>query len=178
MQKMVLGLGLVMLSTGLFADEWSETDLTSSINPVKIRFGTSFHERTAINVVSFAYDTKAPKWLRANRLEFALGAVSRAEQSRPFISLGPVWRWEPEGSKKNWFVDFGLSPTVLGGAKFDGRDLGGNLHFTSSVEIARKFGRSGSSTVSLRLQHLSNGGLNDTNPGLDTIMLGFSYRPE
>lgn len=119
----------------------------------------------------------APRWLNANGLEFGFGAISRGEQSRAFISLGPVWRWLPSGVDKRWFVDLGLSPTVLGGAKFAGKDLGGNLHLTSSLAIGRHFGSRSASTASLRIQHMSKLGLYSTNPGIDMIGLIFTYRP-
>ena len=173
--RKLLGIG-VLLAAGIAYGQDRIPELSAtSIDPVSIRFGTSFSEDVAINVVAFAYDFEVPGWFGADHLELAVGAISRGEQSRALLSLGPVWRWESGHRNSPWFLDLGLAPTALSGGKFDGRDLGGNLHFTSSAEIGRSFGKNSSSTISLRLQHLSNGGLNDTNPGLDTIFLGFSY---
>ncbi len=172
-----LAIGLLLMSSFAFAED-PLLDLTLTDNvPIEIRYGWSRGESVAINQAGFAFHAAAPRWLHANRLEFGLGAISRGEQSRPFLSLGPVWRWVPSSVEKRWFIDFGLSPTVLGGAKFDGKDLGGNLHFTSSLGIGRHFGARSASTVSLRIQQMSNLGLNSTNPGVTMIGLSFTYRP-
>ena len=178
MMRNLLVTGLLLMSSLAFAgDRLPNLTMTENI-PMEIRYGWSRGESVAINQAGFALHAAAPRWLHANRLEFGFGALSRGEQSRPFLSLGPVWRWVPSSVEKRWFIDFGLSPTVLGGAKFDGKDLGGNLHFTSSLAIARHFGARSASTVSLRFQHLSNLGLNSTNPGVDMIGLSFTYRPK
>lgn len=170
-------IALLLISSMVSAQDYLTDIPIDTVSPITVRVGTSVDESVAINLVSFSFDAPAPTWLRADRLELAVGAVTRAEQSRPMLSLGPVWRWQPQGSENRWYVDLGLSPTVLGGGKFDGRDLGGNLHFTSSLEVGQIFGHRSASAVSLRIQHLSNGGLNGANPGLDTVMFGFSYRP-
>ncbi len=177
MMRNFLVTGLLLMSSLAFAgDRLPNLTMTENI-PMEIRYGWSRGESVAINQAGFALHAAAPRWLHANRLEFGFGALSRGEQSRPFLSLGPVWRWVPSSVEKRWFIDFGLSPTVLGGAKFDGKDLGGNLHFTSSLAIGRHFGARSASTVSLRIQQMSNLGLNSTNPGVSMIGLSFTYRP-
>ena len=177
MMRNFLTMGLLLMSSFAFAED-RPLDLTVTENiPMEIRYGSTLGESVAINQASFAFHAAAPLWLHANRLEFGIGAISRGEQSRPFLSLGPVWRWAPSGVDKRWFIDFGLSPTVLFGAKFDGKDLGGNLHLTSSLAVGRHFGARSVSTVSLRIQHMSNLGLNSTNPGVGMIALSFTYRP-
>jgi hypothetical protein len=108
------------------------------------------------------------------RTEFAAGVISGHGDTRPFASVGPVWRLN--GDEQPLFVDFGFSPTLLGGSTLGNQDLGGNLHFTSSLAIGREFGQRQQFLASLRIQHLSNGGLNSTNPGLDSIGVGFSGR--
>jgi hypothetical protein len=173
----ILSIGLLLMSSLAFAEDRLPDLTVAEIIPMEIRYGWSRGESVAINQAGFAFHAAAPRWLHANRLEFGLGAISRGEQSRPFLSLGPVWRWVPSSVEKRWFIDFGLSPTVLGGAKFDGKDLGGNLHFTSSLAIGRHFGARSASTVSLRIQQMSNLGLNSTNPGVTMIGLSFTYRP-
>ena len=174
----IFTIGLLTISSLAFAEDRLLDIPPTENKPIEIQFGTTPGESVATKQVAFAYHASAPRWLHANRLEFGLGAISQAEESRLFLSLGPVWRWTPPTVDKRWFIDFGFSPTVLGGAKFNGKDLGGNLHFTSSLAIGRKFGTRSASTVSLRVQHMSNGGLNSTNPGVDMIGLNFTYRPE
>lgn len=123
---------------------------------------------------AYAYNFQGVNRLRAHHWEFAVGVITSTDNSRPFVSLGPVWRMPLRN--KNLFMEFGFSPTIIGGSNFDSTDLGGNLHFTSSISLGGNFGKNRSSNLSLRLQHISNGGLNDTNPGLDLIGISFTHQ--
>ena len=119
-----------------------------------------------------AYRLRAPRALRAHHLEVAVGTIYTTTETEAFVSVGPVWRLPIQSDRT--FVDFGLSPTVLSGTEFSGRDLGGNVHFTSSLSINTRFGRTAKYSLGLRAQHTSNGGLDSTNPGLDMIGLTFA----
>lgn len=120
-----------------------------------------------------AFKFRPPRRLRARHIETAVGVLSTSRENRPFVSLGPVWRWST--IRENLFVDIGFSPTLIGRSTFNGHDLGGNFHFTSAAAFGAKLGRRGALTVSLRIQHTSNAGLSRTNPGLDMIGLNFSF---
>ena len=116
-----------------------------------------------------------PKRLRAQYVDLTLGVITAPGDSRPFISLAPVWQVPLYGD--NVAVKFSFGPTLFAGSTFDHRDLGGNIHFTSAVAIEGVFGVRRSITLGLRIQHTSNGGLNSTNPGMDIVGLSFSYNP-
>lgn len=122
-----------------------------------------------------AYKLRPPRRLRAQYLELALGMNTTPSESRPFVSLGPVWQFPLYGDRVA--IKLGFSPTLLGGSTFGGRDMGGNLHFTSSAAIEASFGLRRAVSIALRIQHTSNGGLNSTNPGMDMLGLNFSYIP-
>ena len=109
--------------------------------------------------------------LGANHLELSVGALESEDDTRAFIAFGPVWRFRPAAPL---YLDLGFSPTLLSGSTFDGRDLGGNFHFTSSATLGTNFGALGRYGLALRIQHTSNGGLNSKNPGLDAIALNFT----
>lgn len=119
------------------------------------------------------FQRRAPLWLRAHHTEIAVGGIQYADDSRPFVSIGPVWRRGRED--QSVFVEFGFSPTFIGGSRFADRDMGGNVHFTSSLSIGHIFGRFRQAALALRLQHISNGGFSDTNPGMDMLGLNFSF---
>ena len=117
--------------------------------------------------VSFDYQG----WLQADRTELAFGGIEGNVGTSAFVSYGPVWRWQ--AFSPAMFVELGFSPTLIGDDQFsDDSTLGGHIHFTSSAAIGRTFGGDRNTELSLRLQHTSNGGLDDINPGLD--LLGFS----
>ncbi len=122
---------------------------------------------------AMAFRMRPPRRLRARHLELAVGTISTSQETRVFVSLGPVWRL-PINNRLP-YVELGFSPTLLTGSSLNGRDLGGNFHFTSSISIGATFGTRQNISLALRVQHTSNGGLSSTNPGLDMIGLNFAF---
>jgi hypothetical protein len=114
------------------------------------------------------------RWQREPRgllWETALGTFYRRDQHRVFVSGGPTWRFGPWS---RFHLDLGIHPTFLGGSRFHGADLGGNFHFTSFVSAGLILGRR--HELAARIQHTSNAGLNDDNPGADVAGIDYSYR--
>jgi len=144
-----------------------------SLVPSDYRFLAAGDKFDGVRQYAVAFRMRPPRRLRSRHLELAIGAISGHSADQLFVSLGPVWRLPvtPQAA----FVEFGFSPTLIGGSNIGGRDLGGNLHFTSSIAIGATFGRRQLFTVSLRAQHTSNGGLNDTNPGLDMFGINIAF---
>lgn len=102
--------------------------------------------------------------------EAALGTFYRRDQHRVFLSGGPTWRFGPWS---RFHLDLGIHPTILGGSRFHGADLGGNFHFTSFVSAGLILGKR--HELAARVQHTSNAGLNDDNPGADVAGIDYSY---
>ena len=145
----------------------------ASVYPDDIRVLSAVGKFGDTQQVAAAFRLRAPRPLRAHHLELAVGSFFTSNDNRPFLSLGPVWRFPFAGSARS-YLDFGFSPTVLAGSRLDGRELGGSFHFTSSLAIGMRFGRAEKYSLALRAQHTSNGGLHTENPGLDTVGLNFS----
>lgn len=124
--------------------------------------------------IAAAFRLRPSRRLRAQYLEFAVGANSTPSETHPFVSLGPVWQFPVYGDHVS--VKLGFSPTLLGGSTFSGRDMGGNFHFTSSAAVEAAFGVRRSVSLALRIQHTSNGSLSSTNPGMDIVGLSFGYQ--
>ncbi|MCI0518592.1 MAG: acyloxyacyl hydrolase [Woeseiaceae bacterium] len=143
--------------------------------PSGYRVVSAYHKFDGTSQFAALFRLRPPRRLRSEHLELAIGAIASSADTRAFVSLGPVWRWPiGEGS---WHAELGFSPTLIGGSAFGDRDLGGVLHFTSSASVGATFGRRQSASLSLRIQHTSNGGLDSTNPGLDMIGLDFAWIP-
>ncbi len=138
-----------------------------------IRIGTAGEKFDSTNQLAIAFEVDSPKFLHARHIEISIGSLSTSDDSEAFVSVGPVWRvplW-----RRDVFVDLGFSPTLFSGSIFNGRDLGGNFHFTSSISIGKTFGISDNGSIALRLQHTSNGGLDSANPGIDMLGINFSF---
>ena len=157
-------LNVVVVITWFLAN----ADTVRADGPDRIRVMTAARQFSGTELVAAAYTGDAPQWMRAHHVEWSVGALHRVGDVRLIVAVGPVWRFQPPTSPL--FVEFSLSPTLLGGSHLGDRDLGGNVHFTSALSFGRRFA-SGWSLIA-RAQHLSNGGLNSQNPGLDMFGLG------
>ena len=144
----------------------------TSVIPADYRFAMAGDKFEDTWQLALAFRMRPPRRLRARHLELAFGVISTPIENRAFVSLGPVWRL-PIASQF-LFVELGFSPTIITGSSFNGRDLGGNFHFTSSASIGATFGARKNISIALRVQHTSNAGLSKINPGLDMIGLNFA----
>jgi lipid A 3-O-deacylase len=78
------------------------------------------------------------------------------------------------------FVDIYLTdqlvarPSAAVGAysKGDGKDLGGTLEFRTAIELAWQF--TDRSRLGVELAHISNAGIDDHNPGTETLTVNYS----
>ncbi|HLT92269.1 MAG TPA: acyloxyacyl hydrolase [Woeseiaceae bacterium] len=121
--------------------------------------------------VAAAFDVRQWRRWGADWLRFEVGVFEDGENTRPFLSLGPVWH-RPLGQSR-YFTELSISPTLIAGSTFQGEELGGDFHFTSALVFGTRVG--GRGVVALRLQHTSNGGIRETNPGMDMLGITFSF---
>ena len=160
---------IAMISFSLnSSNAWAETVAPADYRVIAA--GDKFADTTQFAV---AFRMRPPRRLRARYLELAIGAISTSQENRAFVSLGPVWRLPI--IHRSLFVELGFSPTLIAGSSFNGRDLGGNFHITSSASIGAIFGVRENVSVALRIQHISNGGISGTNPGMDMIGINFAF---
>lgn len=141
--------------------------------PDSYRYLEANDKYDGVRLQAIAFELRPPRRLRSRHFELAIGRISSEGTDRSFVSVGPVWRI-PLGNGRA-YADVGISPTYLSGSTFQGRDLGGQFHFTSSISIGTTFGPRQAFSVSLRAQHTSNGGLSDTNPGIDMFGVNVAF---
>ena len=145
----------------------------ANLGTTEYRVATATKKSGNTSQFAVAFRMLPPRRLRARHVELAVGAISTSQETRAFVSLGPVWRLPI--NHRLPYVELGFSPTLLTGSSLNNRDLGGNFHFTSSISIGATFGTRQNISLALRVQHTSNGGLGSTNPGLDMIGLNFAF---
>jgi hypothetical protein len=110
-------------------------------------------------------------WLCQTRIELSAGCLNGQDHKGFVGTLGPNWLL---GNKHfPLFFDFGSSFTYLSRHQYGPTDFGVPLQFTTHVGGQLRLG----SRVSLlyRLQHMSNAGQEEPNPGLDLHMFGVEY---
>ena len=105
---------------------------------------------------------------RIGNLQLTSG-VSVTDEGSLWIGSGAKWTSTHLVSGP-WFAEASFMP----GLHFagDGPDLGGVLHFRSALGIGYEFDNG--NTVTLAVDHRSNGDLLDLNPGLETISLRYA----
>lgn len=135
------------------------------------RINTASDKFDGVVQVAAVFENERWAFLRSHHMEIAIGPVSSSSGNAAFVSIGPVWRTPLV--RNRYFADIGIAPTLFSASQLGERNLGGRFHFTSFVSAGMRLGRSGS--VSLRIQHTSNGGIRGTNPGMDMLGLEFSY---
>ena len=105
-------------------------------------------------------------------LELGVGRIRYGSDSATALYLGPVVTWQ--APVEALALEAGTRLTWLSRHEFDDRDLGGPFQFTTHIGLVWKLSRQ--FHMALRLQHTSNGGIYDENPGLDLQMLEVRYR--
>jgi hypothetical protein len=121
-----------------------------------VAFGVSLHYR--------------PIWT-IRRLEIGLaGAATRDADGDAWAGLG-IDAYYPLGA------DFRLDLGLMAGAYSlgDGQDLGSELEFRSRLGISRPI-NDGPWRVGFVVEHMSNAGIGDTNPGVETFFLTLGRR--
>ena len=101
--------------------------------PSDYRVATAGDKFTDTWQFAVAFKMRPLRRLRARRLELAMGTLSTSQENRLFVSSGRVRRL-PVNSH-SLFVEVGISPTLIRGSSFNGHDVGGNFHFTSSAAV-------------------------------------------
>jgi hypothetical protein len=106
------------------------------------------------------------------RLDAAAGWLTGNTASAFVASAGPTFVMGKAGFPVS--IEIGSSPTILSRYQFGETDLGVPFQFTSHLGLNVDLGSR--VALSYRLQHMSNAGLGDHNPGLDLHCVGIGYR--
>lgn len=108
-------------------------------------------------------------WVFATRLNITVGALLSSGSTAFIATAGPGLNF----SWHKFSIFAGLSPTYLSKEKFEVEDFGGEFHFTSHVGLSYQFLKG--YAAGYRIQHLSNAGIYDSNPGLNLHVLELKY---
>lgn len=100
-------------------------------------------------------------------LRFAYGATVTGSGA-VWVGAGAVVRLQ---SDSGWFVGGSFLPGLR--SRGDGPDLGHAVQFRSGLEVGRQL-RNGA-RISLGVDHISNAGLGDPNPGANSLLLRYAF---
>jgi hypothetical protein len=93
------------------------------------------------------------------------------------IGITPVFRLERATRTRVWpFFEAAIGLHLLSDLRINSnRRFSSHLQFGDHVAAGVRFGAANSYEMSLRLQHLSNGGLASPNPGINFLQLRLGY---
>jgi hypothetical protein len=125
---------------------------------------------------SLRHSEERSHFLLPDSWDLTLGLIDRNGDGAVLAAFGPTLRF---GTNKTigsrWFVDTGVHLTFLSDSNFDGKEMGGNVFFTSHIGIGAYLGGDRRSSLILDYRHTSNAGLDASNPGVDMVNLSFNY---
>lgn len=94
------------------------------------------------------------------------------------IGLTPNFRLEPERSW-SWgrqYLEMGIGVHLLSETHIGKRHLGSNLQFGTHGGFGVRFGGKEQYDLAWRIEHISNAGIREPNPGINFSMLRLGYR--
>lgn len=100
-------------------------------------------------------------------LRLEVGTIGNSQDTRLLGAVGPTLRLDFYNWRIPAFVDLGISPTFVDGSNYGNLDFGTSLNFTSHMAIGFRFGANSSHRFGVRYEHISNGGINKINPGVN-----------
>jgi len=150
------------------------------VESVGYRFGlsaTSVNEAFLQNEASLNLDLPwswefIPKYHLQTGLDFSAGLLSRSGDYGFVGTAGPTFTIGRE--RFPFSLDLGFSPTLLSHQEFGDKNFGSVFQLTSHAGLFWDMGSH--FTAGYRFQHMSNGGLNEHNPGLNLHVLSIRYR--
>jgi len=102
-------------------------------------------------------------------------AIGQADYATQF-GITPVLRLFPAGLDGRWFSEIGVGANYIAPLfHTDGRRFSTQFNFGDHIAFGRILDTEGRSSVAIRLQHFSNGGIDAPNPGQNFGQLRFSY---
>jgi len=165
--KILLSLTLLLTQSTVFAFQFES---------VAVRNMNAYKKFDGVTQNAIVIKTKIDRSKYFDQMEFSSGELGNGEDNSFFVSAGPSWRFNKRIAGRGLgFIELGTSPTWIDNDDFDDESLGGHFFFTSNIQLGMHFGYRRELTVSVRIHHISNGGLNSKNPGTDMIGIELSY---
>lgn len=92
------------------------------------------------------------------------------------IGIGPSLRWRGDQGNSPWFVEAGTGLTFASKHFYSSNQrMGTRWNFASHIGVGMNFGAAQQHELSLRLQHASNAGAKQPNPGINFVLLRYAH---
>jgi hypothetical protein len=181
------GLAAVAMTAALNAHAQALPDKRPLWKPDKVVAQVGAAEDARMAVVGAAWEVPALRGYAwgdtSGYVEASFGRwvadVSDGSRSSAWVTqvgITPVLRWHPFDSAR-WFTEAGIGLNVLAPLyRSTDKRFSTAFNFGDHVGIGVKFGPQFGQELSLRLQHFSNAGIKDPNPGENFLQLRYTTR--
>lgn len=118
------------------------------------------------------------RFWEANLSYWYLYKSKKGEEKLLELGLTPNIRAERDQAW-NWgrpYLEAGLGVHLLSKVHIGTRNLSSSLQFGTHAGLGIRFGQSEQFELGWRIEHLSNAGLHEPNPGINFSMMRFGYR--
>ena len=93
------------------------------------------------------------------------------------LGLKPAFRYRFADGGSPWFVEAGVGLTMTNRRYVtDRKQFSTRFNFGDHLALGRNFGDAGRHEIALRVEHFSNGGYREPNPGENFLELRYAYR--
>ena len=87
----------------------------------------------------------------------------------------PVFRYRFNGGPSSWFAEVGIGATLTSALyETDQKRFSTRFNFGDHLGLGRNFGEGGRHEVALRVEHFSNGGYKNPNPGENFVQIRYA----
>jgi hypothetical protein len=96
-------------------------------------------------------------------------------QSFTQLGLLPLLRLRMDGGRSPWFLEGGIGISVMDRTfRIRDKEFSTTFNFVDVVGVGRSFGADRRRELSLRVSHISNGGIKKPNPGQEFLQLRYA----
>ena len=92
------------------------------------------------------------------------------------LGAQPTLRWHPAQGQSPWFLQAGLGVSYATNHRYitDHKEFSTRYNFASHLGVGYLFGEQRKNEISLRLEHHSNAGIKEPNPGANFLQLRYA----
>ena len=104
------------------------------------------------------------------------GDYQGSSRSNWVVGAKPTFRWRPAQGQSPWFLEAGIGVSYATNHRYvtDHKDFSTRFNFASHIGVGYLFGEQQRNELSLRLEHYSNAGIKEPNPGENFLQLRFA----
>jgi hypothetical protein len=101
-----------------------------------------------------------------------------SDRSTWVVGAKPTLRWRPDQGRSPWFAEAGLGVSYAANRRYitDHKEFSTRFNFASHIGVGYLFGEQLKNEISLRLEHHSNAGIKEPNPGENFLQVRYGRR--